>query len=230
MSKPQPRRAIVTQSVRITPNMQRVHLSGEDLLTFPSVTAGAYIKLMFDLEGNPLKRPTDTSQVAMRTYTSAWATSTKPGDIITLAGPGSSKGLSEQYDWILLAGDMTALPSIRNHLAELPVQTKGYAVIKIEDEKDAVTLKKPEGVTVIWEHEQSLPSRLDQLTWLDGNPTVWVACEFSDMRAIRTWLKDEKSVAHENIYISSYWKKGRSEDQHKIEKMQDSEAYAKTLA
>ncbi|HAO18189.1 MAG TPA: siderophore-interacting protein, partial [Alteromonas macleodii] len=26
MSKPQPRRAIVTQSVRITPNMQRVHL------------------------------------------------------------------------------------------------------------------------------------------------------------------------------------------------------------
>jgi len=50
MSKPQPRRAIVTQSVRITPNMQRVHLSGEDLLTFPSVTAGAYIKLMFDLE------------------------------------------------------------------------------------------------------------------------------------------------------------------------------------
>lgn len=257
MSKPQPRRAIVTQSVRITPNMQRVHLSGEDLLTFPSVTAGAYIKLMFDLEGNSLKRPTDTNQVAMRTYTvahfdtekpemvldmvihadggktgpaSAWATSTKPGDIITLAGPGSSKGLSEQYDWILLAGDMTALPSIRNHLAELPVQTKGYAVIKIENEKDAVTLKKPEGVTVIWEHEQSLPSRLDQLTWLDGNPTVWVACEFSDMRAIRAWLKDEKSVAHENIYISSYWKKGRSEDQHKIEKRQDSEAYAKTLA
>ena len=35
MSKLQPRRAIVTQSVRITPNMQRVHLSGEDLLTFP---------------------------------------------------------------------------------------------------------------------------------------------------------------------------------------------------
>ena len=256
MSKPQPRRVIVTQSVRITPNMQRVHLSGEDLLTFPSVTAGAYVKLMFDLEGNPLKRLTDTSQVAMRTYTvaqfdtdkpelvldmvihaddgktgpaSAWATSTQPGDIITLAGPGSIKGLSEQYDWVLLAGDMTALPSIRNHLAALPEQAKGYAVIKIEDEKDAVALNKPEGVTVIWEHTRPLPSRLAQLTWLEGNPTVWVACEFSDMRAIRTWLKDEKAVAHENIYISSYWKKGRSEDQHKIEKRQDSEAYAKTL-
>jgi hypothetical protein len=50
------------------------------------------------------------------------------------------------------------------------------------------------------------------------------------MRAIRAWLKDEKAVAHECLYISSYWKKGRSEDQHKIEKKQDSEAFAKTLA
>ena len=85
MSKPQPRRAIVTQSVRITPNMQRVHLSGEDLFTFPSVTAGAYIKLMFDLEGNPLKRPTDTSQVAMRTYTVAHFDAEKPEMVLDLS-------------------------------------------------------------------------------------------------------------------------------------------------
>ncbi len=94
---------------------------------------------MFDLEGNSLKRPTDTNQVAMRTYTVAHFDTEKPEMVLDI---------------------------------ELPVQTKGYAVIKIEDEKDAVTLKKPEGVTVIWEHEQSLPSRLDQLPWLDGNPTA----------------------------------------------------------
>jgi len=187
---------------------------------------------MFDLEGNPLKRPTDTSQVAMRTYTVAHFDAEKPEMVLDMVihADGGKTGPASAWATSTKPGDMTALPSIRNHLAELPVQTKGYAVIKIEDEKDAVTLKKPEGVTVIWEHEQSLPFRLDQLPWLDGNPTVWVACEFSDMRAIRTWLKDEKSVAHENIYISSYWKKGRSADQHKIEKRQDSEAYAKTLA
>ena len=92
-----------------------------------------------------------------------------------------------------------------------------------------VALKKPDGVTVIWEHEQPLPFRLTQLTWLEGIPAIWVACEFSDMRAIRAWLRDEKAVAHENIYISSYWKKGRSEDQHKIEKRLDSEAFAQSL-
>jgi len=257
MSKPQPRRAVVIKSVRITPTMQRIFLGGEDLRSFPAVSAGAYIKLMFDKYGNPLTQPTDMSEVAMRTYTishfnadkpemildmvihtndgktgpaSAWATSAKSGDIITLAGPGSSKGLNEHYDWVLLAGDMTALPSIRNHLAELPSHAVGYAVIKIEDKRDAVALQKPDGVTVVWEHEQPLPSCLSQLTWLEGTPTIWIACEFADMRAIRTWLKDEKAVAHGNIYISSYWKKGRSEDQHKIEKRLDSEAFSQTLA
>jgi len=256
MSRPQPRQAVVIQSVRISPTMQRIVLGGEDLRAFPAVSAGAYVKLMFDKFGNPLSQPTDMSEVAMRTYTvshfnadtaemtldmvihahdgktgpaSAWATSAKPGDIITLAGPGSSKGLSEDYDWVLLAGDMTALPSIRNHLAKLPLHVRGYAVIQIEDKQDAVALKKPDGVTVIWEHEQPLPFRLTQLTWLEGIPAIWVACEFSDMRAIRAWLRDEKAVAHENIYISSYWKKGRSEDQHKIEKRLDSEAFAQSL-
>lgn len=257
MSKPQTRQAVVTHSVRITPTMQRVFLSGEDLRTFPAMTAGAYVKLMFDKDGNPLTKPTDMGQVAMRTYTvahfdadkpemvldmvihsdngktgpaSAWATSTKPGDVITLAGPGSSKGLNEHYSWVLLAGDMTALPTIRNHLAALPSRAKGYAVIKVEDEQDVVSLERPDGVRVIWEHEKSLPYRLSQLDWLEGDPTVWVACEFSDMRAIRAWLGSEKKVAHERLYISSYWKKGRSEDQHKIEKRQDSEAFTKTLA
>ncbi|TKB02777.1 siderophore-interacting protein [Alteromonas portus] len=256
MTKSQSRRAVVKQSVQITPTMQRVYLGGEELRTFPAVTAGAYVKLMFDKNGNPLSKPTEMSQIAMRTYTvahfdankpeivldmvihssngktgpaSAWATSAKPGDVITLAGPGSSKGLNEHYDWVLLAGDMTALPTIRNHLAALPSHAKGFAVIRIEDEKDAVSLKKPKGMKVIWEYESSLPYRLAQLDWLTGTPAVWVACEFSDMRTIRTWLKDEKAVAHENIYISSYWKKGRSEDQHKIEKRQDSEAFAKAL-
>lgn len=256
MAKPQPRQATVTKSVRITPTMQRVYLGGDDLRTFPSVSAGAYVKLMFDLNGNPLPHPTEMSKVAMRTYTvasfdatkpemvidmvlhadngitgpaSAWAVSTQPGDTITLAGPGTSKGLNDHYDWVLLAGDMTALPSIRNHLAELPSNAKGYAVIQIEDENDKVALSKPEGVFVIWEHTQSLPMCLAELDWLDGTPSIWVACEFSDMRAIRTWLKDDKEVAHEHIYISSYWKKGRSEDQHKIDKKQDSDAFAKTL-
>ena len=71
---------------------------------------------------------------------------------------------------------------------------------------------------------------LQRIDWQQGTPAVWVACEFSQMRKIRSWLKDEKEVPHSQVYISSYWREGRSEDQHKIDKRQDVEAFAQQLA
>ena len=256
MATPTPRKITISKSQRITPSVQRIWFTGDDLSTFPSVSPGAYIKLMFDLQGNPATPASDLQHVAMRTYTvtsfdsnkqelsidmvihadngitgpaSAWATIAKPGDSIMIAGPGQSKPLSREYDWVLFAGDMTALPSIRNYLSSLPSNAKGFAVIAVADETDIVVCEKPVGVEIIWATEASLPAALDSLQWLSGTPAVWVACEFSDMRAIRKWLKDEKLVPHHQVYISSYWKKGRSEDQHKIDKRQDSDTYLKSL-
>jgi NADPH-dependent ferric siderophore reductase len=43
------------------------------------------------------------------------------------------------------------------------------------------------------------------------------------MRALRQYFRNEKQVKRENIYISSYWKLGVSEDGHKTIKQQDAE-------
>ena len=255
MSKPIPRQATVIKSERLTPSIQRIVLGGQALQTFPATKAGAYVKLLFDTQGNPVTAIQQDSPMAMRTYTvrhfdnekaritldfvlhsesgvtgpaSAWAMNAKEGDSFMLAGPGSSKGLAEQYDWVLFAGDLTALPSITNHLAALPEHVTGTAVIAIRHPDDKMALDKPKGVNIIWidENHTSLHESLQKVQWQAGLPAAWVACEFSDMRAIRGWLTKEKQLPHEQVYISSYWKKGRSEDQHKIEKRQDSEAFA----
>jgi NADPH-dependent ferric siderophore reductase len=44
------------------------------------------------------------------------------------------------------------------------------------------------------------------------------------MRALRQYFRNEKEVDRENIYISSYWKKGVSEDGHKVIKREDAES------
>ncbi|BFT31832.1 siderophore-interacting protein [Alteromonas sp. D210916BOD_24] len=252
MTMQSPRKAFVTHTARLTPHIQRIHLTGEDLLTIPNMSSGAYIKLMFDLDGHALQEEAEPSEIAMRTYTvsqfnpalpemildmvlqanegitgpaSAWAHNAQQGDSILFRGPGTSRGLCETYDWVLFAGDLTALPSIRSHLAQLPPDTTGYAVVHIEDQRDVIELDKPEGVKVIWNKTTSLSQRLRSLPWMAGMPGVWVACEFSSMREIRTWLTHEMQLAHQQIYISSYWKRGRSEDQHKIDKCQDNEAF-----
>lgn len=66
--------------------------------------------------------------------------------------------------------------------------------------------------------------RVRQLEWLPGRPSIWVACEFSGMRELRRYFKEERRVARGDLYVSSYWKLGNSEDQHKVAKRVDSEA------
>jgi NADPH-dependent ferric siderophore reductase len=43
------------------------------------------------------------------------------------------------------------------------------------------------------------------------------------MRALRQYFRNEKEVERGNIYISSYWKKGVSEEGHKVIKQQDAQ-------
>ena len=70
---------------------------------------------------------------------------------------------------------------------------------------------------------QVLLNRVKQLDWLPGQPAVWAACEFQSMRALRAFFKQDKQVARSHLYVSSYWKMGISEDQHKVVKNQDAE-------
>ena len=49
----------------------------------------------------------------------------QPGDSITLAGPGGKKLLDFSADWLVLVGDMTALPAISVNLEQLPANATG---------------------------------------------------------------------------------------------------------
>lgn len=248
----------VQSTVRLTPNLQRLVLTGEDLAGFPAAPAGSYIKLLFNQFGEPhTSVPQEGQKTLMRTYTvrafnkesrtltvdfmlhgegveagpaSHWAQTTKVGDTITIAGPGTSKGLADEYDWVMLLGDMTALPAISAQLESLPAEAKGYAIINVVSDADQQALKVPDGIQVIWLTESNssgLAKSLHDIEWLEGTPAVWAACEFSSMRAIRSTLDVEFNVARSQVYVTSYWREGRSEDQHKIDKRQDAEAYTK---
>ncbi|MEC7823934.1 MAG: siderophore-interacting protein, partial [Pseudomonadota bacterium] len=70
MKKRQYYQVQVQSSQRLTPTMQRLILTGEDLHKFPDTPAGSYIKLMFNQYGEPFTQsPTPEDTVLMRTYT-----------------------------------------------------------------------------------------------------------------------------------------------------------------
>ena len=159
---------------------------------------------------------------------SKWAQSAQPGDQIVISGPGAAKLVNNEADWFLIAGDMTALPAISCNLEQLPGDAKGFVVIEIINESDIQDLTKPEGIEVIWvvnadhtNHDKFL-NAVYEIQWLEGTPYAWCACEFSAMRSLRKYFKQTRSLDKKSMYISSYWKEGFTEDQHKVAKKQDS--------
>ncbi|WOD07301.1 siderophore-interacting protein [Marinomonas sp. GJ51-6] len=138
--------------------------------------------------------------------------------------------IAQPADWHLLVGDMTALPAISVNLEQLPANAKGYAVIEVVSADDILDLKHPEGVEMKWiinthpgEDSASLLDEVKSLPWLDGKVSAWVACEFSSMKLLRQFFKKEKMLSNDCLYISSYWKLGSNEDQHKVVKRNDAE-------
>ena len=161
---------------------------------------------------------------------SAWAMNAKVGDEIGISGPGAKKEINKNADWFFIAGDMTALPSISVILESLPRDAKGYAVIDIVDELDRQNIDAPENIEIHWvvqsadqAPETLLSDKVRTLPFLAGQVSVWVACEFSAMRELRQYFRNEHDVERDYIYVSSYWKVGISEDKHKVVKRQDAE-------
>ncbi|MCW2294753.1 NADPH-dependent ferric siderophore reductase [Pseudomonas sp. BIGb0408] len=245
MPRPAPRTLRVISSTSVTPHMLRITLGGDEIDSFPADQESAYIKLIFPAPGS--------DGTLMRTYTvrhqraeqfdvdfvlhddagpaSQWAKDASPGDSITVGGPGPKKLVDNSADWFLMIGDMTALPALSVNLEQLPTDARGHAIIEVIDERDIQPLQHPAGVELHWlinphpgEDSQLLVNRVRELAWLPGRPSIWAACEFSGMRALRQHFREERQVDRKNLYISSYWKLGSSEDQHKLAKREDADA------
>ncbi|HPE59791.1 MAG: siderophore-interacting protein [Thiothrix sp.] len=245
-----PKALTVVSSKRLTPNMQRVTLAGTDLESLPDGSEGDYIKLLFAQGGEvkPLMRTYTIARQRKNPHeidvdfmlhghgtvdgiAAPWSLSTQVGDGISIFGPGPGKVINLDADWFLLGADMTALPALTANLKTLPADAKGVACIEILSAEDEQVLEKPEKVDVHWvvnpdagSEESPLFTAIRQTTWHDGQAAVWVACEFKAMKKIRQYLKQERQLATSHLYTSSYWKKGISEDQHKVVKREDAEA------
>ncbi|TBV02881.1 siderophore-interacting protein [Phytopseudomonas dryadis] len=245
MPRPAPRTLRVISSTPVTPHMLRITLGGAEIDSFPADQESAYIKLIFPAPGSD--RP------LMRTYTvrhqrpdqfdvdfvlhedagpaAAWAKAARPGDSIVVGGPGPKKLVDNSADWFLIVGDMTALPALSVNLEQLQADARGHALIEVIDERDIQPLRHPAGIRLHWlvnphpgEDSQLLVEHARALDWLPGRPSIWAACEFASMRALRQFFRGERQVQRQNLYISSYWKLDSSEDQHKVAKREDADA------
>ena len=247
-----PKKLSVKSAINLTPNMRRVTLEGSSLAGFPANSEGAYVKLLFEQPGQdkPAMRTYTVAEqrsaqneidvdFMLHTGTDGsshgiaapWSLNTQAGDELSLFGPGPAKFINLDAECFLLAGDMTALPALTANLKTLPASARGKAFIEILSETDKQDLPAPENVEIVWvvndapgSDASPLFHAIEQAQWQNGKLAAWVACEFKTMKKIRQYLKVEQAMERSHLYISSYWKKGNTEEEHKVAKQADSMA------
>ena len=216
--------------------MVRVVLGGAELAGFG---AGAftdhYVKLQFPEPG--------TERVARRTYTvrswdaasveltldfvhhgdeglaGPWAAAARPGDEISLQGPGGEYAPDPAADWHLFAGDASALPAIAASLERVPAGVPAYAFVEVESPDEEQKLDTPGNLTVVWLDRSAAGAGPDLLADAVrsavlplGRVHAFVHGEAAAVRALRRHLLVERGVPRADLSVSGYWKRGRTED------------------
>lgn len=158
-----------------------------------------------------------------------WAGQVIPGDEIYIKRPGKSQPLLEGYDAYFVAGDETAIPAINVHLNDL-LARQGHldnvqCVVQCQDEDrqmiDAnLDLQIVQPLT---EGTGALVQAATTYAWPGAETYVWAACDFEQMRALRRYFRIERGVEKSDMYISSYWKLGETDEGNKRAKKLDSE-------
>ena len=229
---------------KISPHYRRITLGGEKLLGFPADETGGYIKLLFEdsISQLPLLRTytirnTRIDQLEIDVDfvlhedggpASLWAEQTEVGAIIKVGGPGPKKLVDLNADWFLLAGDMTALPAICVNLEQLPEDAQGHVLLEVPSEQDIQPITMPSDMAIEWiinpqpgQNPDLLVDAVKAIPWRTGIQGIWSACEFKAMKELRKYYMKERGIDRKQFYISSYWKHGVSEDEHKLVKQND---------
>ena len=145
----------------------------------------------------------------------AWALACAPGDPIWLAGPKMGMLLPESTDWLLLAGDETALPAIARCLEELPAGMPAQVIVEVDGPESEQDLQAPDGAEIRWLHRGGaepgtttlLEDAIREADWWPGEAFAWVAGETMTLRPIRALLREERGMPRERLDIAAYWRR-----------------------
>lgn len=142
---------------------------------------------------------------------SSWAANAAPGDQVGLWGPRAEYAPPAHADWVLLAGDETALPAIGAILESMPPTTTVRVLVEVGSATEQQSLVLPDDARLTWVHRDAGESLLDAVKGADfpaGRPYAWVAGESGAVTQIRRHLVSDRGIDRRDIYFSGYWRKG----------------------
>lgn len=126
------------------------------------------------------------------------------GQVVTITEPKGSYLLPEGAQWLLLVGDLTALPAMARIAEESTVPARIWAEVP-----DQLPDYLPAALAdVIWRpgHGDHLAELVEGIEWPSGEGYFWMAGESAQMRAIRKHLMRERQLPSHAYDVMGYWR------------------------
>ncbi len=238
--EPKRRRLTVESVEALTPKMRRIVLTSPELADFVSLGADDHIKVFAPDAGTP-------QGVAMRDYTprafdavrgaltidfvlhnagpaSDWARRAKPGDPHEIGGPRGSMVVADDFDFYLLIGDETALPSIGRRVESLRAGVPVTTIVLVDGPDEIQTFDTSADWRPIWrfrsgcgrDDETLLGEALAQWPTPPGDGYVWIAAEARAARTLKTHVLQDRGHPKAWLKAAGYWVRGKAGESEKF--------------
>jgi NADPH-dependent ferric siderophore reductase len=135
-----------------------------------------------------------------------WAARDVAGETVTITEPKGSFAMPADAGWLILVGDLTALPAMARISAETAVPTRIWAEVP-----DDMSAYLPADADVTWltppgDGQSKLAEAVETIDWPAGDGYFWMAGESAQMRAIRKHLMRERKLPSPAYDVMGYWR------------------------
>ncbi|MFT4299367.1 MAG: siderophore-interacting protein [Aeromicrobium sp.] len=229
----------VLRADALAPSMRRVVLGGDGFAEVAGRWQGftdSYVKLAFAVPGS--------DDPVLRTYTvrrldpqagelwidivthgddglaGPWAQRVRPGEEISLRGPGGAYRPDPEADHHLFVGDEAALPAIAASLESLVPGQRATAFVEVDGPADEQPVDSAGDVEIIWLHRAPAPAGSTDLLdravrawdWPAGRVQAFVHGESALLKTVRPYLAKDRALPRVDLSVSAYWRRGETEE------------------
>ncbi|CAN5524584.1 siderophore-interacting protein [soil metagenome] len=209
--------AQVLSRARISEHLVRLVLGGPGLAEFTStgvpdewvglVVPGQFQSRYYTVrgwDGTELTLDVVVHDVGLVTE---WAGGDPVGDVVTITEPKGSFELPEGARWLMLVGDLTAMPAMARICESVDLPTQVWAEVP-DDLPDYLGAPGVTWLRQPGDGQSALGSVVPDLTWPAGDGYFWMAGESAQMRAIRKHLMRERRLPSTGYDVMGYWRGG----------------------
>jgi NADPH-dependent ferric siderophore reductase len=224
----------VATKEHITPRMLRIVFRSDDLQGFDSASPDDHIKIFLPSIGDekPIARDFTPRawDLAAGTFTIdfalheagpaiAWARAAQAADRLEIGGPRGSTVVPDDFDWYLLIGDATALPSIARRLESMRPEVPVDVFALIADSGERQDFPTSADCNVHWlicgessrDDAATLRSALEAFRLRAGDGFIWIAAEASVSRELYGYFVETCGHPTQWVKAAAYWTEPQTE-------------------